>query len=308
MFGRDWTDVPPQRRDVAMVFQHFALYPHRTVRANIEYPLKVRGMDLDARKRKVDQIASLLGLRSLLDRVPRQLSGGEAQRVALARALVREPKCFLMDEPLGSLEPALRIRARAEIKRLQRELGVTTLFVTHDQEEAVSLADKLVIMRDGTVVEAGNAEELFRRPATEFTAQFLGKPPMNLFRATIVGATDSHLDLQLETDDGSALVAPVPLRGPARPGLKVLVGFRPDHVHVLKNRRAENEKSGESWYLPAKCAFVEGIEPDYVIHYETAAGSVLVRAPSRPSETTTIIELATAAGHYFDAETGIRIE
>jgi len=188
--GRSCDDVPPQQRDVAMVFQQYALYPHRTVRGNIEYPLRLRNVEQQLRRDKVEWIAGLLGITRLLGRKPGQLSGGEAQRVALARALVRDPACFLMDEPLSNLDAQLRVRARAEIRRLQRHLRVTTIYVTHDQDEAVALADRIAVMRDGRLIQVGSPEELFRRPANAFVAGFLGRPPMNLLQATVVRKED----------------------------------------------------------------------------------------------------------------------
>jgi ABC-type sugar transport system ATPase subunit len=178
--GSDVTDEPPGRRNVAMVFQDYALLPHLTVGDNIGFGERARGTNRDDVRRKVADAARILGLDEMLDRRPRQLSGGEQQRVALARAIVRDPAAFLMDEPLSSLDADLRLRTRGEIRALQRRLGVAMLYVTHDQIEAMGLADRIVILRDGVVEQAGTPDEVFSKPANVFVARFFGTLPMNL--------------------------------------------------------------------------------------------------------------------------------
>ncbi len=306
MGAQDWSRVPPQKRNVAMVFQHYALYPHRTVRGNIEYPLRVRGVPATERMQRVERITSLLGIAALLDRKPRQLSGGEAQRVALARALVREPICFLMDEPLSNLDPEVRVRARVEIKRLQRQLKVTTLYVTHDQEDAVALADRIAIMERGRLIQVGTPEELFRRPATSFVARCLGKPPMNLVQATIVAVEGGFATLGLETSNGTNPTVRILLGNPPGKARRLIVGFRPEHIELAENDCAKVGE--ESWLLCAETALIEGLEPDYVVHYDTPAGAVLVRATKKPPVGMIRLKLHAAKGHYFDAETGERLE
>jgi multiple sugar transport system ATP-binding protein len=198
----DVTELQPRDRDVAMVFQNYALYPHMSVEQNIGYPLRVREVEREERRRAVGKVAELLDIGHLLGRRPRQLSGGQRQRVALARAIVREPACFLMDEPLSNLDAKLRVVMRGEIKRLQRELATTTLYVTHDQAEAMTMADHVAVMQDGELEQLGSPEEIYERPANRFVAQFVGSPPMNVLsgelqrdrRAFTVGGEGVPLD------------------------------------------------------------------------------------------------------------------
>jgi multiple sugar transport system ATP-binding protein len=178
--GRDVTGLPPRDRDVAMVFQSYALYPHLTVAENIAYPLRVRKVDPRRRDEAVRRVAESLEVAHLLNRRPRQLSGGQRQRIALARAIVREPAAFLMDEPLSNLDAKLRVTMRAEIKRLQQRLGTTTLYVTHDQVEALTMADRVCLLKDGRVQQYAPPQEVFDRPANRFVAEFVGNPPMNI--------------------------------------------------------------------------------------------------------------------------------
>ena len=178
--GGDVTGVPPQSRDLAMVFQSYALYPHMSVRQNLAYGLRVRGTDRATIDRRVAVVVGALGLEALLDRRPAQLSGGQRQRVALGRAMVREPKAFLLDEPLSNLDPALRLQARAEILRLQRRLRATIIYVTHDQEEAMTLGSRVAVMRDGALEQVAPPIELYEAPSNTFVAGFVGTPPMNL--------------------------------------------------------------------------------------------------------------------------------
>jgi ABC-type sugar transport system ATPase subunit len=219
--GRDVTTVPPQERDLAMVFQSYALYPHKTVRENLGFGLRVRGVaaaDIDVRVRRV---AASLQIEDLLDRRPAQLSGGQRQRVALGRAIVREPQAFLFDEPLSNLDPALRLETRTQIALLHRRLGATMVYVTHDQEEAMKLGERVVLLRDGRVEQAGPPMEIYRRPATLFAARFLGSPPMNLMDAALLEAGSSGLigvrpqDVVLTAPDAGDLVAVIELIEPA---------------------------------------------------------------------------------------------
>jgi len=183
-------DVHPKDRDIAMVFQNYALYPHMTVFENIAFPLetrrKVLNLSKDEIRKMVSETARFLGIEELLDRYPSQLSGGQQQRVALARALVRKPKVWLLDEPLSNLDAKLRVLMRSELKRLQKQLGITTIYVTHDQVEAMGMADRIAVMNKGRVAQVGTPEELYSRPADIFVATFIGSPPMNLIQCTIV--------------------------------------------------------------------------------------------------------------------------
>ena len=193
--SRDVTRLRPSERDIAMVFQSYALYPHLTVAGNLAFPLRVQGVPKAERTRQVERVSNLLGLGALLDRKPRQLSGGERQRVALARAMVREPRVFLLDEPLSNLDAKLRASARDELKRFQRRVGTTTVYVTHDQAEAMGLGDRIAVMRDGRVRQLGPPVEVYDHPADTFVATFIGSPPMNLVArdGRLVGFRPEHL-------------------------------------------------------------------------------------------------------------------
>jgi len=197
--------LPPRARKIAMVFQSYALYPHMTVFKNIAFPLKAQGVPKATIPQKVDWAASLFGIGHLLQRKPRELSGGERQRVALARALVREPAAFLLDEPLSNLDAQLRASARDELQQFQRRIGTTTIYVTHDQVEAMGLGDRIVVMRAGTVRQIGTPQEIYHEPADTFVARFVGSPPMNLVQHQdhILGFRPEHF-LPKGTQDGSA--------------------------------------------------------------------------------------------------------
>jgi sn-glycerol 3-phosphate transport system ATP-binding protein len=198
-------DLEPAERDIAMVFQNYALYPHMSVFDNMAYGLKIRKVPVDEIKVRVDKAAKILELSQLLDRKPRQLSGGQRQRVAMGRAIVRQPQVFLFDEPLSNLDAKLRAQTRIEIQKLHRELGITSLFVTHDQVEAMTLAQRMMVMNAGNMEQFGTPEEVYHRPATTFVASFIGSPPMNLLKnapggrpGTITGIRPEHLDVGSE--------------------------------------------------------------------------------------------------------------
>ena len=221
---RNVTRLQPRDRDVAMVFQSYALYPHMTVAENIAYPLRIRKIDPTERERRVSEVAAALEVGHLLDRRPAQLSGGQRQRIALARAIVREPAAFLMDEPLSNLDARLRVTMRGEIKRLCQRLGTTTLYVTHDQAEALTMADLVAVMRDGELQQLAPPEEIYDRPANRFVATFVGSPPMALLRVTIT--------------DGALLAAggPIAIDGERRAACLaagvVAMGIRPEDLHL----------------------------------------------------------------------------
>lgn len=200
--GRVVNDLEPAERDIAMVFQNYALYPHMSVFDNMAYGLKIKKMPIAEIKQRVDKAAGILELGHLLDRKPRQLSGGQRQRVAMGRAIVRQPKVFLFDEPLSNLDAKLRAQTRLEIQKLHRELGITSLFVTHDQVEAMTLAQRMMVMNAGNMEQFGTPEEVYHRPASTFVASFIGSPPMNLLKdapggraGTITGIRPEHLDV-----------------------------------------------------------------------------------------------------------------
>ena len=217
---RDVTDLAPRRRDVAMVFQSYALYPHMTVRQNLGYGLKVRRTPKREIKRRVEEVAELLGLEEMLSRRPAELSGGQRQRVAMGRAIVREPKAFLMDEPLSNLDAKLRVGMRASLSQLHSRLGVTTLYVTHDQVEAMTLGQRVAVMRDGRILQVDAPQRLYEEPRDLFVAAFIGSPAMNLVEATIDGDEVLFGRLRLPLH---------PTRRPAlRSGGRVVLGIRPE--------------------------------------------------------------------------------
>ena len=218
--GQRVNEVEPKDRDVALVFQSYALYPHMTVHDNMLYPLKIRRMSRTEREQRVHQAAELLRITELLDRKPRQLSGGEQQRVALGRAIVREPRVFLMDEPLSNLDAKLRVHTRAELKALQQQLGTTTVFVTHDQAEAMTLADRIAVLNAGAVQQVGTPDDVYDRPANLFVAQFMGSPPMN----TLPVARDNG---QLVAEGGWRFPLPPVVTHPSEP---LTIGLRPEDV------------------------------------------------------------------------------
>jgi len=200
--GRVVNDLEPAHRDIAMVFQNYALYPHMSVFENMAYGLKIRKLPAEEIRARVDKAAGILELAHLLERKPRQLSGGQRQRVAMGRAIVRQPQVFLFDEPLSNLDAKLRAQTRIEIQKLHRELGITSLFVTHDQVEAMTLAQRMIVMNAGRMEQFGTAEEVYHRPATTFVASFIGAPPMNLLKdvpggraGALLGVRPEHLDL-----------------------------------------------------------------------------------------------------------------
>ncbi|OYT68054.1 MAG: sugar ABC transporter ATP-binding protein [Candidatus Wolframiiraptor sp. EX4484-121] len=232
-------DLPPKDRDVAMVFQSYALYPHMTVYGNLAFPLKMRKLPKDEIDKKVKEVAKLLNIDHLLDRKPRQLSGGEMQRVALGRALVRTPRVFLMDEPLSNLDAKLRVYMRAELKKLQRDLKITTIYVTHDQAEAMAMADRIAVMNKGKILQYSEPHDVYEKPANLFVAGFIGSPPMNFIKASIL-EKDSKIILdagffqyELRRDLGESVK-----RGAS--GSEVMIGFRPEHMLLSRERQANS--------------------------------------------------------------------
>src|ERR1700690_1738751 len=228
--GRIVNDVPPKDRDIAMVFQSYALYPHMTAYENMAFGLAMRKTPKPIIAARVKRAADVLGIAHLLERKPKQLSGGQRQRVALGRAIVRDPKCFLFDEPLSNLDAKLRVEMRSEIKRLHLELGSTTVYVTHDQEEAITLGDRVVVMKDGVVHQCAGPLEIYHRPANRFVAGFLGTPPMNFFTGRLIDEAG-----QLFFDEGTAKL-PVPswatpvLRERATASSELVMGVRPEAI------------------------------------------------------------------------------
>ncbi|TDC97592.1 ATP-binding cassette domain-containing protein [Actinomadura sp. 7K507] len=255
MGGDDVTALDPRRRDVAMVFQNYAIYPHMTVRANLGYGLKVRGTgkgEIDAR---VDEVADLLGLRELLGRRPATLSGGQLQRVAMGRAIARRPRAYLMDEPLSNLDAKLRVSMRAELEQLHRRLGVTTVYVTHDQVEAMTLGSRVAVLRGGELQQVAAPQELYARPANAFVAAFIGSPAMNFAVGTVRGDT-------LEFG-GFTLTPPAGHRPPVGDGEQVLVGIRPEDLRP--------EAAPDDWILGVECTVRQDLGADVLIFFGVPA-------------------------------------
>jgi multiple sugar transport system ATP-binding protein len=224
--GEDITRQPPRMRDIAMVFQSYALYPHMTVEKNLTYSLRLKGVPKAEARRKAEEIAQITGLTTLLTRYPRELSGGQRQRVAMGRAIIRNPKAFLFDEPLSNLDAALRVHMRAEIRKLHNSLGATSVYVTHDQIEAMTMADHVVVMRAGVIEQQGAPLELYDRPVNRFVAGFIGSPAMN-FVAAIAAEDGRTLVLNFGgKSEPQTIMSPVAFT----PGARVTVGIRPEHI------------------------------------------------------------------------------
>ena len=281
--GRDITDADPSARDAAMVFQNYALYPHMSVADNMAYGLRIRGLSKDAIRSKVAETAAQLGLSELLTRRPRQLSGGQRQRVAMGRAIVREPKLFLFDEPLSNLDAALRVQMRAEIRRLQRRLGVTSLYVTHDQVEAMTLGDRLLVLHGGVPVQLAPPMEVFAKPATTYVAGFIGAPAMNFWPATVDA---SGREARLASGQ------PLTLPSPAGPGSTITIGIRPENVAI--------EPGG----LPVTVDLVEPLGSETLVHGHLADGTPLMvkQAGALPIGEVLFVALPAAMLHIFGSD------
>ena len=263
--GADITYADPRERDMAMVFQNYALYPSKTVRGNLEFPLRMRSIPAPERATRVNEMAKLLELEALLDSYPRQLSGGQQQRVALGRALIRRPKLFLMDEPLSNLDARLRLQMRTEIRQLHREVPVTTVYVTHDQSEAMSLSDRIVVMNQGAVAQVDTPDGIYLRPADLFVAGFVGSPAMNLLPVSLM-ISGNTVRCVLE---GGLIAATVTVREPLRTETGVL-GIRPKYVEW-------QPASGlPAPWLRAGVAEIDDTGDDTLIYAELAGQSVRV--------------------------------
>ncbi|HXA88308.1 MAG TPA: sn-glycerol-3-phosphate ABC transporter ATP-binding protein UgpC [Mycobacterium sp.] len=265
--GERMNEKAPKDRDIAMVFQSYALYPHMTVRQNIAFPLTLAKMNKAQIAQKVAETAKILDLTDLLDRKPSQLSGGQRQRVAMGRAIVRHPKAFLMDEPLSNLDAKLRVQMRGEIARLQRRLGATTVYVTHDQTEAMTLGDRVVVMHGGVAQQIGTPEELYERPANLFVAGFIGSPAMNFFSATLtaMGLRLPFGEVTLETE------VPDALEQHAKPA-NVIVGVRPEHLTDAALIDAYQRIGALTFEV--KVDLVESLGADKYVYFTTAGGVV----------------------------------
>ncbi|MGH4024322.1 MAG: ABC transporter ATP-binding protein [Pseudonocardiaceae bacterium] len=312
--GQRVNEKAPKDRDIAMVFQSYALYPHMTVRDNIAFPLKLAKLDKQTIARKVDEAAGVLDLTQHLDRKPANLSGGQRQRVAMGRAIVRSPKAFLMDEPLSNLDAKLRVQMRTEVSRLQRRLGTTTVYVTHDQTEAMTLGDRVVVMRGGVVQQVGAPQQLYEHPANLFVAGFIGSPAMNFLPATV-------------TDDGlQTALGALPLTGRLRGALEaadapreVIVGIRPEHFEDATLVEEAKRPSGGTF--SARVEVLESMGSDKYAYFslsgdratarqleELAADAGTAELPSAGTQITTRLSAASPVAEgqqvdvWFDAE------
>ena len=265
--GKEANDESPKERDIAMVFQNYALYPHMTVAENIGFALKLRKLPKDQLKAKVNEAADILGLTDWLDRKPGQLSGGQRQRVAMGRAIVREPSVFLMDEPLSNLDAKLRVQMRAEVARIQQRMGVSTIYVTHDQVEAMTMGDRVTVMRDGTVQQVATPQTLYDNPDNVFVAAFIGSPAQNLYDAVVgEGARSVKLGSQeVLLPEAVALKRPA-LRSYV--GKDVVVGMRPEHL-----RAASPDITGPK--LVGDVDLVEALGSELVVHFTIDAHRVI---------------------------------
>jgi multiple sugar transport system ATP-binding protein len=294
-------ELPPKDRDVAMVFQNYALYPHMTIRENLEFGLKIRKTPKPEMDRLVNEAAEVLGITHLLERKPKQLSGGQRQRVALGRAIVRKPAVFLFDEPLSNLDAKLRVAMRSEIKKLQQRLGVTSVYVTHDQIEAMTMGHRIAVMKDGKLQQLGTPLEVYERPANVFVAQFIGSPPMSFTNATL-SANGEVLE-----GDGFKLPVPQSMRPmtAGKGGRKLKVGIRPDNI-VSPSVTAR----GETAKLEVKVDLVEPLGNEVIVHSRLADHSLVFRLPPQHTPESgamlpVVVELDSL--HLFDAETEQRL-
>ncbi|OWV84554.1 ABC transporter ATP-binding protein [Rhizobium sp. R693] len=292
--GELMNNVPPRKRDVAMVFQSYALYPHMTVEENLTYSLRIRGVaKADARK-AAEEVAATTGLSHLLKRYPRELSGGQRQRVAMSRAIIRHPKAFLFDEPLSNLDAALRVHMRKEIRALHDRLGATSVYVTHDQIEAMTMADHVVVMRDGVIEQQGKPLDLYDKPANKFVAGFIGSPAMN-FVPAVVSEDGKSLTVNL-----GSVKHKIAIDHQIQPGSKVTAGIRPEHIGVTAPGQgtfdvpvAVVESTGSSTFVTAETT------PELTI-VETGRGT------ARAGEAIGVI-IDPSQLHLFDETSGVRL-
>ena len=293
MRGERVNDLSPVQRDVAMVFQNFALYPHMTVAQNIGFTLRMRKLGADEIKRRVERVAASLELGALLERLPSQLSGGQQQRVAIGRALVREPRVFLFDEPFSNLDASLRVKMRGEVKELHQRLGVTSIFVTHDQEEAMSISDRIAIMHAGRIEQIGTPEDIYERPATRYVASFIGNPQIDLVPGRV----------ETGPEGPSAAVKGSRIRLPDEPGRfaagqEIDWGVRPEHVRLAD--------SG----MPGTVRLVQPVGPATHVTLDWEGGTLIASTPGfvrLPVGSTVHVALPPERLLVFDRESGRRL-
>jgi multiple sugar transport system ATP-binding protein len=288
--GRVVNNVQPKERDIAMVFQNYALYPHMTVYDNMAFSLKLRGAPREETEKRVNTAAEILGLKPLLTRYPRQLSGGQRQRVAMGRAIVRDPQVFLFDEPLSNLDAKLRVAMRTEIKALHQRLKTTSVYVTHDQVEAMTMADRIVLMRDGVVEQIGSPLELYDRPNNIFAAGFIGSPAMN-FLPGILHRNGNDIHVRME----SGVELPLPANAGGKDGEKVVYGVRPEHLALGNDG------------FDAKVSVVEPTGADTFVFSDVGGTAICAtfseRHAFRPGERITLSPRLESI-HLFDSESG----
>ncbi|WP_108397530.1 ABC transporter ATP-binding protein [Devosia submarina] len=289
-------DLPPKKRDIAMVFQSYALYPHMSVAENMGFSLKIAGRSKAEIEQKVSEAADILGLRPLLFRKPAQLSGGQRQRVAMGRAIVRDPAVFLFDEPLSNLDAQLRVQMRSEIKALHQRLKTTTVYVTHDQVEAMTMADRIVVMHDGNVEQMGAPLELFDRPANLFVARFIGSPSMNMLEGQIEEVNGAP------TFVSGGFALPLSQASPAKPGEEVVLGFRPEHLSIAGPNSVST--------LEAEVIVVEPTGTETLLNVTTAGHAFLAlfraRLDVNPGERI-MLSIDPLHVHLFSKATGKRL-
>ena len=287
---RNVVGVPPAQRDIAMVFQSYALYPTMSVAENIGFALEMRKVPKAEREKRINEVAAMLQITHLLDRRPAQLSGGQRQRVAMGRALARQPQLFLFDEPLSNLDAKLRVEMRAEIKRLHQVSGITSVYVTHDQIEAMTLGSRIAVMKDGVLQQLGTPDDIYSRPANTYVAGFIGSPTMNLIAGS---AGNAGAGGQFSFKGGS-----LPLACPAV-GTGTLLGLRPEHIELVDNAAWRGEVS-----------VVEPTGADTYVVVKTEAGNVTVRtspqARFQPGEQVGL-QVSAAQVSWFDEKTGVRL-
>jgi multiple sugar transport system ATP-binding protein len=299
--GEMVNDIPPKDRDIAMVFQNYALYPHMTVFENMAFGLKLRHFPKDEIKRRVDRAAAILSIGELLDRKPKALSGGQRQRLAMGRAIVRDPKVFLFDEPLSNLDAKLRVQMRTEIKKVHQAFKTTTIYVTHDQVEAMTLADRVVVMNHGVIEQVGPPNELYHHPATIFVAGFIGSPAMNFIPARLVNGAGA---LRVELGQGLSLPVPVDRTARYAPHVnkKLLFGIRPEHLTATTRTDKEN--------LAPITVDLDAIEPmgmETLVHFRIEGTPVCARVdPAAGAQAGAPMRLAAHMDqmHLIDAKTG----
>ncbi len=296
--GKETTFIPPQERNIAMVFQEYALYPNMTVRKNMSFALETKKAPKDEIEKRVSAMSAMLGLEELMDRKPAELSGGQRQRVALGRALVRDPQVFLLDEPLGNLDAKLRDQVRYELKKIQTQLGITTIYVTHDQTEAMTMADHIVLMKDGRIMQQGTPNELYDHPNSLFVASFVGTPQINKLKCKVVREKDAmkfvcgELVMQVPAELTAAMEKYV--------GREVIVGIRPSELQMVTDGTG------------ALTGTVDGVEPlgDGFIVYLNVAGQVMVAkiaGGSTKIDKTISFNVEKGKMHVFDVDTELRI-